>query len=371
MSRSVLRKHWCFTWNNYPEDCDEKLKALLDEGKVIYLIYQREVGESGTPHLQGFLTYSKRVRLSALKKIDDSIHFEPAQNVKASINYCKKDDTRVEGTEFVEHGVEPDENKQGKRSDLDDFKHDVKSGTKFNELMETHSEVTARYLTWAQRYYNLNFPVENRETSPFEERPWHSTVYDWIANPDDRKVMVIIDEKGGLGKSRLAEHLARTNEKVQVLQPAKDADIAHAIQREKSIFIFDCPRCRLDIPLPFYIIEQIKNGRVFSPKYDSGEKEIERPNSVILMVNEAPDPGKLSHDRWVCYYWLEQKLWPCKPNETEGWNVMYPNMITIKTIITNHIVEKERAKSYREYLQDERLKKQAKRGEYEYDWTRP
>jgi hypothetical protein len=44
------------------------LDSLVETEEIVtYLIYGREVGESGTPHLQGFISFSKAVRMLVAK----------------------------------------------------------------------------------------------------------------------------------------------------------------------------------------------------------------------------------------------------------------------------------------------------------------
>jgi hypothetical protein len=44
-------------------------------------------------------------------------------------------------------------------------------------------------------------------------------------------------------------------------------------------------------------LEELKNGYVFSPKYESKNKSFPTPHVVVLM-NETPDRSKLSADRY-------------------------------------------------------------------------
>ena len=55
-------RNFCFTHNNYSDT------SLEDEISCKYIVYGREVGESGTPHLQGFLSFSSAKSLSAAIK---------------------------------------------------------------------------------------------------------------------------------------------------------------------------------------------------------------------------------------------------------------------------------------------------------------
>lgn len=100
-------KRWCFTLNNYTSEDEIKLSQV----QCSYVVYGREVGESGTPHLQGFITFPKNYRLTGLRKILDRAHWEPARGTsKEASDYCKKDG------DFEERGEVPF---QGKRTDLD------------------------------------------------------------------------------------------------------------------------------------------------------------------------------------------------------------------------------------------------------------
>lgn len=92
-------RNWCFTHNNYTntEWIDE-----MTHGHPVYRIYGKEVGASGTPHLQGFVAFRLNVRLAFLKKhFPQEIHWEIARLVPQAIEYCKKDG------DVTEHGECP------------------------------------------------------------------------------------------------------------------------------------------------------------------------------------------------------------------------------------------------------------------------
>lgn len=105
MSRS---KYWCFTLNNYSED---EIKQLV-ELEYTYLIYGKETGTNGTPHLQGYIEFNIRKRLETIKNINPRIHWEIRKGTaQQAADYCKK-----EG-DFNEHGTISNP-EQGKRNDL-------------------------------------------------------------------------------------------------------------------------------------------------------------------------------------------------------------------------------------------------------------
>ena len=107
MSTAVSRR-WVFTLNNYTDD-DE---ADISSWEATYTTYGREVGDSGTPHLQGFVVFAQTKRLAGVKRIHGRCHWEVAQGTSQQArDYCQKDD------DYVEFGTFP--GSQGKRNDLE------------------------------------------------------------------------------------------------------------------------------------------------------------------------------------------------------------------------------------------------------------
>ncbi len=89
--RAPRGRHWCLTINN-PEleaQYDESIIADLD---LEYLIYGKEVGTSGTPHLQMYTCYINRKSLHQVKGDFPRAHIERmAGTPKQASLYCKKD----------------------------------------------------------------------------------------------------------------------------------------------------------------------------------------------------------------------------------------------------------------------------------------
>lgn len=85
--------NWCFTLNNYTAEDEQK----LSEVQCRYIKYGREVGESGTPHLQGFIIMERKSRLSAMKKVHEKCHWEAMKgSVKDNDRYCEKEGNWIE-----------------------------------------------------------------------------------------------------------------------------------------------------------------------------------------------------------------------------------------------------------------------------------
>lgn len=61
-------KHWCFTINN-PDVDDAMAHDMLSQWPYQYIAVQREIGGSGTEHLQGYVEFDKPMRLTGIKKL--------------------------------------------------------------------------------------------------------------------------------------------------------------------------------------------------------------------------------------------------------------------------------------------------------------
>lgn len=100
MAQASKSRQYCFTLNNYTEEEEKALQELLCE----YLVYGREKGENGTPHLQGYVRFANARAFSAIKKLMPRAHLEVARSAQASEKYCKKDG------DVFEKGVPPQKN---------------------------------------------------------------------------------------------------------------------------------------------------------------------------------------------------------------------------------------------------------------------
>ncbi|ALE29721.1 replication associated protein [Lake Sarah-associated circular virus-32] len=89
---SFSSKRWCFTLNNYSPEEHQALQLAFKASTVKYAVIGIEKGESGTPHLQGFVVFKKMQRLSALKKLNPRAHYEEAKGTSQQAStYCQKE----------------------------------------------------------------------------------------------------------------------------------------------------------------------------------------------------------------------------------------------------------------------------------------
>lgn len=92
------KKRWCFTWNNYPKDWVVQIVPILHKSDL-YSIGE-EIGEEGTPHLQGYFEFHRRVRPIGYLKLSDKIHWEPTlKGRQANLDYTQKDGKFIQNFE--------------------------------------------------------------------------------------------------------------------------------------------------------------------------------------------------------------------------------------------------------------------------------
>lgn len=284
MSRA---RHWCFTLNNYTTEDLERICAL--EGQVDYLIFGKEVGESGTPHLQGFVSFSSRVRITHCQQTIGRAYFAVARHVKQSIEYCKKDG------DVTQFGVPP--KSPGRRNDLEDFKNAVMAGVFDMKVLRLEfSEVIAKYPKFVVDFVQDYMP--RKEVQAFPLRPWQARLYsDLLLPPDDRQIIFVVDPVGNQGKSWFCHYYASLHDNAQVLLPGKKADMTYVLDPLVRVLFCDAPRSKQGDVLQYDFFEEVKNGYIFSPKYESRVKSMKKCH-VVVMMNEMPDESKLSRDRY-------------------------------------------------------------------------
>ena len=236
-----------FTLNNYT---DSEFTQLLDSFADMKYAIGKEVGEEGTPHLQGYVEFGKQLSLNQLKKINNRMHIEKCRgNREQNRKYCCK-----EGN-FVSTLPVP-----------------------LNErLLNKYSDVI-----W---------------------KDWQSRIIEIISRePDNRTVHWFYEESGNVGKSFLCKYLYLKHD--ALICSGKKDDVFNQVkiwldsQDEESppLVICDIPRSGYDF-VNYGVLEKLKDGLLYSGKYEGGVCALDNMH-VVCFANEAPLSGQMSHDRW-------------------------------------------------------------------------
>lgn len=249
--REIQAKRWVFTWNNYPSQWMEQVEHILP--RLAKWIFTQEVGESGTPHIQGFIEGKTKLRPFGL--LPKQVHWEKAKgNDEQQIQYITK---KPMGPVHHSENMRPP-----KKIPLLEYE-------------DMHP--------WQQRFYTLALSQLAGEYT------------------NDREIFWVWERTGGYGKSALVKLLCARNGAMITSGKATDMKYMIVKQHEKTgkfpeIVLFDVPRSSLGY-ISYTGIEEIKNGCFASTKYECSVVVMCSP-LVIVFANEPPDYSQMSMDRW-------------------------------------------------------------------------
>lgn len=291
-------RHWCFTLNNWTRDHEDLLEALAPA--LTYLVYGYETAETGTPHLQGYAIFQRVKRFTEARSLlPPGTHIEPKRgSAFQAAEYCKKDGL------FKEWGTAPTES-TARVSPFDRFREWVLQSYQEKGRSPTDREIANAFPALFVRYRrNLHDLARFSVPEPILETDWN--LRDWQQelsdvldlDPDDRTILFYVDPDGGKGKSWFQRYMLSVNPiGVQCLSVGKRDDIAHAIDESKDVFLFNVPRGGMEF-LNYSVLEQLKDRLVFSPKYDSRMKTLNKKPHVVVFCNEPPNMTKMTFDRY-------------------------------------------------------------------------
>lgn len=162
-------RNWCFTINNYTAEDESSLLTLGHR----YLVYGREVGECGTPHLQGFVVFGTVKSLRTLKSLMPRAHLEPSKaDSLCNFKYCTKDG------DFVEDGARPctPKEKGEKGGEAEIARWDAtRTACKEGRLDDIPSDIFIRNMGAIERY------AKRFKPSPVSNNPESRNL--WIYGP--------------------------------------------------------------------------------------------------------------------------------------------------------------------------------------------
>lgn len=289
-------RNWVFT--SYKEQA-----PAYDSHVLRYMIYGRETcPTTGRKHWQGYLQLvaTKKTRIWVKTHVEGlgEAHLEPARGgYDANKAYCSK-----EG-EWEEFGEPIKANGPRERTDLTTILRQIEEGRSVEDLMPEYPDAIARHLRFFQlaetQYMRRNGKEKLKaKILALTLYPWQDAVVQLsVGDPDPRRVHWRWDPTGATGKSTVVDYLVAVGGAAVFTGGSRLGDIAHAYNFER-IVCFDLSRTAAEHADSVYsAIEMFKNGRIFSPKYESTTKIFEKPH-VFVFANWEPDTTKLSEDRW-------------------------------------------------------------------------
>lgn len=175
-------RNWVFTLNNYTEDDVAFLVRWMEVTSTTLVRggFGREVGENGTPHLQGWVSMKNTMRLTTMRGILGKAHWEVMGGTVAdSIRYCSK-----EGN-YYSFGVAPAG--QGARTEIRSMTEAIRGGASDREIYDAFGDRALRVGNQLQRV---------RATYLEELRNWEMEVRIYWGAPNTGKSRAVWDEFG-------------------------------------------------------------------------------------------------------------------------------------------------------------------------------
>lgn len=241
---------WCFTLNNYSEKEYQDLISIFSSNSSKFII-GREIGESGTKHLQGFIKLKSKQRLTYLKKVNERAHWEKCKgSEQQNIDYCSKD---------------------------------------------------GDYYT-----YNITIKKEIQVKTINNLLPFQKSIEDIILGPvNEGKIIWIYDPIGQTGKTQLLRYL-NVKYKIPFAYGGKCADIINLAFNNKEYlesvdnpcFIYNFGRETQNDKISYNSMEQISDGAIANTKFEAGCFVFNQPH-VIILSNCLPLMNKLTASRWI------------------------------------------------------------------------
>lgn len=242
-------RRYCFTLNNWSDEDYATIIQDMSRKNWKYII-GKEIGENKTPHLQGYFESKSPVRFGTLKKLNPKIHWEKARGKRQdNIDYCSKDG---------------------------DFLSTFPLSLKMRLL---------------KKYKNIIW------------KDWQQEILDLVEkDSDERSILWVCDREGKKGKSFLVKYIDLKYDVISA--DGKKDNVFNQIrtwmennpEESPKVVILDIPRSGIGY-VNYGVLEQIKNGRIYSGKYEGGKCLFEIPH-IVVMANDMPEMDAWSKDRY-------------------------------------------------------------------------
>lgn len=243
-------KRWLFTLNNYTQSEIDLIVPIFNERCKVFG-FSKEVGEQGTPHLQGYCEFINKIRPRKSFGLTDRIHWGD-QHGKP----CKG--TRQDNVNYI---------------------------SKAGPII-----------------FSKGIPKPVRLINP--DYDWEIEILKLInEEPHDRLIFWYWSKEGNKGKTSFCKYL--TVKHGAIALAGKSADMKNGvIDYQKTngtlpeLILIPIPKSFNTDYLNYEGIEAVKDMYFYSGKYEGGQV-CGNPPHLIVFANEPPDESKMSSDRWV------------------------------------------------------------------------
>lgn len=218
---------------------------------------------------------------------------QSCKNVKCAIQYVSKEDVKC-----IQKNIDLDMVSLNCKAYLAAQQGPFNPGRYPYGNLARHQQVSYKEMFDHYRK-EVEVDLSRWEEDNFDLMQWQKFLVKKLLNQNDRQVLWVYDPVGNHGKSTLAEYLADYHQAL-VLNNSKIADLARCYVMCKSpIVVMDYTKDTEEY-INYGFLEKLKNGRIFSPKYESCSVKF-KSVKVICFANFEPDRSKLVEDRWMIY----------------------------------------------------------------------
>lgn len=259
-NRQKLGRKFVVVWNNYPETAQKFIGDQLDQD-CERCQFQTEVGDQGTPHIQGYIEFTKRCRPT-----------EKYSNAMEQPSLC-----------FI----------TARGSAMQNAVYTSKDGEGGWDGKFRHTKNMPRPL--AKVTYHMLREEQKEIVNLFKE-------------PEDpifgRSIHWFWEETGGWGKTTAVKYMV--DQMGAIVTSGKAADVKYMIRdyclahddEGPPIVIWHLPRTLIDAKyISYNAIESVKDGVFASPKFKGGMCRYNCP-WVVIFANIPPDYAAMTEDRW-------------------------------------------------------------------------
>lgn len=341
-----------------PHLTDRFTESVSTKVPFRYIVGQLERGgKTERLHLQGYLQVSGTVNPSVkaiynlLKQdgfptpyVDTSIiprgqKCHTAESDMAAIVYCKnaaKEGCVCFGLELGEPLDNRHSTKLTQEELLRKVRDEIHNGTLPDEFSvnSTYPHVYSTKTEWVRTCFSEKARIRYIEAPrptyvPFVWQYWLDK-YLVEQEPHSRKIIYVSDPVGSAGKSSFATRFALDHRDLvcQVMSPSKTHDMAYMLDPNVHVLFIDVTRSKSEYigNLPDFL-EQVKDGRVTSSKYNGQVKHI-GPVHVVVLTNDNVDSivvGKgFTFNRYAIWSFEEVPELTRPWGAGSGWHTEFP-----------------------------------------------
>ena len=312
-----------------------------------YLITKVEKHKDEGEHIHIVIQLHKQARISAIHnlimheqgQINGTIDYQKPDNLKATIQYLKKEETSIPDKPFMEYGDIPKEVGRPKNSIINTIQYkciiDIAREGKVEEAKELAIEtIPDKYLLYKSSIDNAIEQFAQPERKKFKApdyttitlKPKQQEVYNIIQDTPKSRRIIWVTGTYGSGKTTLYNYIEK-NYEYGVFNAGQSTSLDNIVYtyNEEGAIIWDLPRTfdfNQDGERICNVIEKFSDfgTTLVSKKYNGKKTQV--LGHVIVFSNHSP-PDKLKH-RDLLHINLTPDIPPLKIPDTA--NIIYNNI---------------------------------------------